>query len=90
MITALKDEGGMRRYYFPIFHNGETQTDDVGELCGSPELAVEYGARVARDIGSDPEYDRDAATVVIVVDASGAELGRHRVRGVREAHCPRK
>lgn len=36
----------MRCYYFPIFHNGETQTDDVGELFGSAELAVEYRARV--------------------------------------------
>ncbi|WP_442868181.1 DUF6894 family protein [Bradyrhizobium sp. CCBAU 25360] len=69
----------MRRYYFPIFHNSETQPDDVGELFRSAELAVQYGARVARDIASDPDCDRDAGTVVIVVDASGAEIARHRV-----------
>ncbi|MDE5463324.1 hypothetical protein [Bradyrhizobium sp. CSS354] len=69
----------MRRYSFPIFHNGETQADDVGEMFSSAELAVQYGARVARDIGSDPEYDPDAGTVVIVIDASGAEIARHRV-----------
>ena len=28
----------MRRYYFLIFHNGEAQTDQVGELFGSAEL----------------------------------------------------
>ncbi|MCK1478866.1 hypothetical protein IVB27_30005 [Bradyrhizobium sp. 197] len=67
----------MRRYFFPIFHKGETQADDVGELFGSAELAVQYGARIARDIASDPECDRDAGTVVIVVDASGAKVGRH-------------
>ncbi|WP_441280015.1 DUF6894 family protein [Bradyrhizobium sp. 63_E2_N1_3] len=58
----------MRRYYFPIFHNGETQADEVGELFGSAELAIQYGARVARDIANDPEYDLGAGTVVIVVD----------------------
>jgi len=31
----------MRRYYFLIFHNGEAQTDQVGELFGSAELG--YG-----------------------------------------------
>lgn len=66
----------MRRYFFPILHNGETQADDVGELFGSAELAVKYGARVARDIASDPDYDRGAGTVVIVVGASGAEIAR--------------
>ncbi|MBM7482640.1 hypothetical protein ACVWWI_004047 [Bradyrhizobium sp. USDA 3686] len=71
----------MRRYYFPILHNGETQADDVGELFRSAELAVQYGARVARDIASDPEYDPDAGTVVIVVDAIGTEIARHRVEG---------
>ncbi|MGQ2185353.1 DUF6894 family protein [Bradyrhizobium barranii] len=74
----------MRRYYFPIFHNGETQADEVGELFGSAELAVQYGARVARDIASDPEYDHDAGTVVIVLDASGAEIARRSVRGGRK------
>jgi hypothetical protein len=69
----------MRRYFFPIFHKGETQADDVGELFGSAEMAVQYGACVARDIASDPDYDRGVGTVVIVVDASGAEVGRHRV-----------
>ncbi|MCK1302732.1 hypothetical protein IVB33_20125 [Bradyrhizobium sp. 24] len=47
----------MRRYYFPIFHKGETQADDAGQVFGSAELAIEYGARVARDIASDPDYD---------------------------------
>ena len=69
----------MRRYYFPILHNGETQADDVGELFRSAELAVQYGARVARDIASDPDCDRDAGTVVIVIDAFGAGIARHRV-----------
>ncbi|OSJ33736.1 hypothetical protein BSZ19_14960 [Bradyrhizobium japonicum] len=69
----------MLRYHFPIFHNGETQVDDVGELFRSAELAVQYGARVARDIASDPDCDRGAGTVVIVVDASGAEIARHGV-----------
>ncbi|MET4088776.1 hypothetical protein ABID60_004502 [Bradyrhizobium sp. S3.5.5] len=64
----------MRRYYFPILHNGETQADEVGELFGSVELAVQYGTRVARDIASDPDYDRASGTVVIVVDDSGAEV----------------
>ncbi|WP_314963415.1 DUF6894 family protein [Bradyrhizobium cosmicum] len=69
----------MRRYHFPIFHNGETQADDVGELFRSPDLAAQYGERIARDIASDPEYDREAGTVVLVVDASGAEIARHSV-----------
>jgi hypothetical protein len=69
----------MRCYYFLIFHNGEAQTDQVGELFGSAELAVQHGARVARDIASDPEYDRGAGTVVIVLDDSGAEVARHGV-----------
>ncbi|MCK1571881.1 MULTISPECIES: hypothetical protein [unclassified Bradyrhizobium] len=75
----------MRRYYFPILHKGETQADDEGEQFGSPDLADEYGARVARDIASDPDYDRGAGTVVIVVDASGAEIARHRVGSVSTA-----
>jgi hypothetical protein len=66
----------MRRYYFLIFHNGEAQTDQVGELFGSAELAVQHGARVARDIASDSEYDRGAGTVVVVVDATGTEIAR--------------
>ncbi|MCK1437387.1 hypothetical protein [Bradyrhizobium sp. 15] len=70
----------MQRYFFPILHKGETQADDVGELFGSDELAVQYGARVARDIASDPDCDRDAGTVVIVVDATGAEIARHVVK----------
>lgn len=69
----------MRRYYFPIIHNGHLQADDEGELFGTAELAVQYGAHVARDIASDPEYDRAAGTIVIVVDGSGAEIARHRV-----------
>src|SRR4051794_34710940 len=75
----------MRRYYFPIFHNGETQADDVGELFRSAELAVQYGARVARDIATDPDYHPGAGTVATVVDASGAEIARHRVEGRAEA-----
>ena len=67
------------RYYFPILHNGETHADDVGELLRSAEIAIQYGARVARDIASDPNCDREAGTVVIVVDAIGAEVARHRV-----------
>lgn len=67
----------MRRYFFPIFHNGGLQPDK-GEQFGSPDLADEYGARVARDI----DYDRGAGTVVIVVDASGAEVAQHVVGGV--------
>ncbi|MGY4434505.1 hypothetical protein ACVWWO_006982 [Bradyrhizobium sp. F1.13.1] len=67
------------RYYFPILHNGETQADDVGELLRSAEIAIQYGARGARDIASDPDCDRDAGTVVIVIDAFGAEIARHRV-----------
>ncbi|MET4219928.1 hypothetical protein ABIB00_005152 [Bradyrhizobium sp. LB14.3] len=72
----------MQRYYFPIIHNRQIQPDDVGELFGSAEMAVQYGARVARDIASDPDYDRGAGTVVIVVDASGAEIQRHVVGSV--------
>lgn len=75
----------MRRYYFRIFHKGETHADDVGELFGSAELGIEYGARVARDIASDPEYDRGAGTIVIVVDASDIEIARHRVGSVTTA-----
>lgn len=77
MIVLRTRAAAMRRYYFPIFHNGQIQTDELGELFRSAELAVQYGARVARDIASDPECDRDAGTVVIVVDASGAEIARH-------------
>ncbi|MCK1544024.1 hypothetical protein IVA98_05605 [Bradyrhizobium sp. 160] len=69
----------MQRYYFPIIHNGHLQADDEGELFGTAELAIQYGARVARDIASDPEYDRGAGTVVFVVEASGAEIARYRV-----------
>ncbi|WP_247288195.1 MULTISPECIES: hypothetical protein [unclassified Bradyrhizobium] len=73
----------MLRYYFPIIHNDQIQADDVGELFGSAELAVEYGAFIARDIASDPDCDRDAGTVVIVVDTSGAEIARHVVGAAR-------
>jgi hypothetical protein len=74
----------MRRYYFPIFRYGETQADDVGELFGAAELAAQFGARIARDIASDPEYDRGSGTVVIVVDDSGAEIERRELRGGRK------
>ncbi|MCP3392049.1 hypothetical protein NLM27_24980 [Bradyrhizobium sp. CCGB12] len=72
----------MQRYYFPIIHYGQIRADEEGELFGSAELAVQYGARVARDIASDPEYDRGAGTVVMVVDGSGAQIARHRVSSV--------
>ena len=85
MIALKTRAAAMRRYYFPIFHKGETQADDVGELFGSAELAVRYGARVARDIASDPDYDHASGTVVIVVEAPGAEIARHWVRGVATA-----
>ncbi|MCP3400236.1 DUF6894 family protein [Bradyrhizobium sp. CCGB20] len=68
----------MQRYY-SIIHNRETQADDVGELFDSAELAIQYGARVARDIANDPEHDSAAGTVVIVVDGGGAEIARHSV-----------
>lgn len=81
MIAAKERRtAALQRYYFPIVHNGETQADHVGELFGSTELAVQYGARVARDIASDPEYDPNAGTVVIVRDDSGAEVARREVR----------
>ncbi|MGY4332957.1 hypothetical protein ACVWWG_007374 [Bradyrhizobium sp. LB7.2] len=67
MIRLMDGGITVQRYYFPILHKGETQADDVGELFGSAELAVQYGARVAGDIASDPDYDRGAGTVVIVV-----------------------
>lgn len=67
----------MQRYYFPIIHNGQLQADDVGEAFGSADLAVGYGARVARDIGDDPDYDPVSGTVVIVVDGAGAEIARY-------------
>lgn len=83
----------MQRYYFPIIHNGQSQADDVGELFESAELAIQYGARVARDIANDPEHDRAAGTVVIVVDTSGAEIARHGASDwirLAEAACNRK
>ncbi|WP_445222172.1 DUF6894 family protein [Bradyrhizobium sp. Pa8] len=84
MIAAVEGTP-MRRYYFPIIHNGEMQVDEMGELFGSAELAIQYGARVARDIVSDPDYDHASGTVVIVVDASGAAIARHRVDSVGAA-----
>ncbi|KRQ03496.1 DUF6894 family protein [Bradyrhizobium manausense] len=66
----------MQRYYFPIIHNGQFQPDEEGEMFGSADLAREYGARVARDIASDPEFDRCAGTVVLVIDSAGAEIWR--------------
>ncbi|MGX0962734.1 hypothetical protein AB7M63_003183 [Bradyrhizobium japonicum] len=78
----------MQRYYFPIIHNGRFQPDSDGEVFGSADLAGQYGARVALDIASDPEYDPGAGTVVIVVDDSGAEIERHVVGGVATAVQP--
>ncbi|MGY3238549.1 hypothetical protein ACVWZ4_000818 [Bradyrhizobium sp. USDA 4472] len=66
----------MQRYYFPILHNGEAQPGEMGELFGSADLALKYGARVAQDIGSDPEFDPVSGTVVLVLDERGAEIGR--------------
>lgn len=40
----------MRRYYFRIFHKGETHADDVGELFGSAELGIKYGV----SLGTSP------------------------------------
>ncbi|MCP1765543.1 DUF6894 family protein [Bradyrhizobium japonicum] len=73
----------MQRYYFPIFHNGETQADDVGEPFRLVELADEYGARIAREIRCDREFDQSVGTVVMVLDSAGAEIARH----VAYAHC---
>ncbi|OPY95897.1 hypothetical protein A5906_07245 [Bradyrhizobium sacchari] len=67
----------MRRYYFPIINNGQLQAGDAGEMFESADLAMQYGARVARDIGSDPEYDPVNSTVVMVVDGAGTEIARH-------------
>lgn len=75
----------MRRYYFPILHKGETQADDTGELFSSAELAVKYGARVAWDIASDPDYDHPSGAVVIVADDSDTEIARHRVGSLTTA-----
>ncbi|PPQ15473.1 hypothetical protein CV770_31425 [Bradyrhizobium sp. AC87j1] len=78
MIAAV--EGSPKqRYYFPIIHNGLLRPDDEGEMFGSADLAGQYGASVARDIGGDPNCDRDAGTVVIVVDAMDAEIAWHTV-----------
>jgi hypothetical protein len=70
----------MRRYYLPIFHKGETCADDVGELFGSAQLAVQYGARVARDVASDP----DDVSQAVAVRVNRQRLGR---RDVGE-QCP--
>ncbi|MBR0948243.1 MULTISPECIES: hypothetical protein [Bradyrhizobium] len=43
----------MQRYYFPIIHNGRFQPDSDGEMFGPADLAGQYGASVARDIGGD-------------------------------------
>ncbi|SCB18068.1 hypothetical protein GA0061098_1002335 [Bradyrhizobium shewense] len=51
-------------------------------MFGSADLAGQYGARVARDIGSDPEYDFVSGTVVVVVDGAGAEIARYEVVSV--------
>ncbi|MCP1765398.1 DUF6894 family protein [Bradyrhizobium japonicum] len=67
----------MQRYYFPIIHSGRFQPDSDGEVFGSADLASQYGACVARDLGSDPDYDHASGTVVIVVDDSGTEIARH-------------
>ncbi|KYK45198.1 hypothetical protein A1D31_11070 [Bradyrhizobium liaoningense] len=66
----------MQRYHFPIFHNGLLLTDEAGEVFGSADLARQYGARTARDIASDPEFDQCAGTVVLVLDSAGIEIAR--------------
>ncbi|RTE87882.1 MULTISPECIES: hypothetical protein [Bradyrhizobium] len=71
----------MQRYYFPMIHNGRLQPDGEGEMFGSADLASQYGASVARDIGGDPDYDRVSETVVLVFDGEGAEIARHVVQG---------
>ncbi|WP_027584732.1 hypothetical protein [Bradyrhizobium sp. Ai1a-2] len=72
----------MRRYYFPIIHNGRLRPDSEGEVFGSADLASQYGAGVARDIASDPEYEPANSTVVMVVDSAGAEIARYVVVSV--------
>jgi len=68
----------VQRYYFPIIHNGRRlQADEAGEMFGSADLAGQYGACVARDIGSDPDYDHARGTVVIVADGAHTEIARH-------------
>ncbi|BAP82049.1 uncharacterized protein NK6_a_147 (plasmid) [Bradyrhizobium diazoefficiens] len=54
-------------------------------MFGSADLAGQYGARVAKDIASNPDYDRGAGTVVVVVDATGTEIAPHGVEGPVEA-----
>lgn len=74
-INRLTDGAiAVQRYYFPIIHKGQLQAD---EQFNSAEQAGDYGARIAQDIGSDPEYDPVSGTIVIVVDADGSEIGRH-------------
>ena len=79
----------MQRYYFPIIHNGHLQVDDDGEQFSSAELADDYGARVARDISGDPEYNPVSSTIVIVIDGDGTEIGRH-VVDARTKHAATK
>jgi len=69
----------VQRYYFPIIHNGQLQPDDEGEQFSSADQADDYGARVACDIGSDPDYDQASGTVVLVLGSAGAEIARHAV-----------
>jgi hypothetical protein len=71
----------VQRYYFPIIHKGQLQADDVGEQFSSAELAGDCGARIAQDIGRDPEYDPASRTTVIVVNGEGSEIARHVVDG---------
>jgi hypothetical protein len=84
MIARKRRAIAVRRYYFPIIHKGQLQADDLGEQFSSAELARDYGARIAQDIGSDPEYDPVSGTIVIVVDGDGTEIGRHAVHARTE------
>lgn len=79
MIARNTRAIAVKRYYFPIIHKGQLQADDDGEQFSSAELADDYGARIARDIGSDPEHVPVSGTIVIVVDGAGTEIGRHGV-----------
>lgn len=82
----------MRGYYFPIFHKGEPHADDVGELFGSAQLAVQYGARVARDIASDLDYDfsQAASSSESIVNAREARRWRTMpTNSCRRASCTR-
>jgi hypothetical protein len=82
-MIATKGEGRGYAFLLPDSPQRRDTRGRSGELLRSAEIAIQYGARVARDIASDPNCDREAGTVVIVIDAFGAEIARHRVEGRR-------